>query len=87
MEYDPTQANLQALLAVEDETMKQRNVEPVLFEGRRVGEHTNAEKLDWFAAELEHHTFGADIWGTPLGTMRSRGQVGEHIWEAPLELL
>jgi hypothetical protein len=43
---------VQALLAAADETMKQRNVESVLFEGRRVGEQTNAEKLDWFAAQL-----------------------------------
>ncbi|KAK1651445.1 hypothetical protein QYE76_069250 [Lolium multiflorum] len=62
-EYDPTPANVQALLAAADETMKQRNVESVLFEGRRVGDHTNAEKLDWFAAELvaEHRGRGARI--------------------------
>lgn len=62
-EYDPTPANVQALLAAADETMKQRNVESVLFEGRRVGDHTNAEKLDWFAAELvaEHRGRGSRI--------------------------
>ncbi|KAF7049686.1 hypothetical protein CFC21_058180 [Triticum aestivum] len=62
-EYDPTQANVQALLAVADETMKQRNVESVLFEGRRIGEQTNAEKLEWFAAELvaEHRGRGSRI--------------------------
>ncbi|XP_020180933.1 patatin-like protein 6 [Aegilops tauschii subsp. strangulata] len=62
-EYDPTQANVQALLAAADETMKQRNVESVLFEGRRIGEQTNAEKLEWFAAELvaEHRGRGSRI--------------------------
>ncbi|KAM0881908.1 hypothetical protein ACQ4PT_032632 [Festuca glaucescens] len=59
-EYDPTPANVKALLAAADETMKQRNVESVLFEGRRVGEHTNAEKLDWFAAELVAEHRGRD---------------------------
>ncbi|KAI4993722.1 hypothetical protein ZWY2020_008035 [Hordeum vulgare] len=62
-EYDPTQANVQALLAAADEAMKQRNVESVLFEGRRIGQQTNAEKLEWFAAELiaEHRGRGSRI--------------------------
>uniref|UniRef100_A0ACD5X1E3 Uncharacterized protein n=1 Tax=Avena sativa TaxID=4498 RepID=A0ACD5X1E3_AVESA len=62
-EYDPTPSNVQALLAAADETMKQRNVESVLFEGRRIGEQTNAEKLEWFAAELvaEHRGRGSRI--------------------------
>ncbi|KAM3229716.1 hypothetical protein ACQJBY_060501 [Aegilops geniculata] len=62
-EYDPTQANVQALLAAADEAMKQRNVESLLFEGRRIGEQTNAEKLEWFAAELvaEHRGRGSRI--------------------------
>ncbi|CAD6210460.1 unnamed protein product [Miscanthus lutarioriparius] len=62
-EYDPTPGNVRALLAAADEMLKQRNVESVLFEGRRVGEQTNAEKLDWFAAELvaEHRSRGSRI--------------------------
>ncbi|XP_062216169.1 patatin-like protein 6 [Phragmites australis] len=62
-EYDPTPANVRALLAAADEMLKQRNVESVLFEGRRVGEQTNAEKLDWFAGELiaEHRSRGSRI--------------------------
>ncbi|TVU47702.1 hypothetical protein EJB05_07309, partial [Eragrostis curvula] len=62
-EYDPTPANVSALLAAADEMLKQRNVESVLFEGRRVGEQTNAEKLDWFAAQLvaEHRSRGSRI--------------------------
>ncbi|KQK22522.1 patatin-like protein 7 [Brachypodium distachyon] len=62
-EYEPTPANVHALLAAADETLKQRNVESVLFEGRRIGEQTNAEKLDWFAAELvaEHRSRGSRI--------------------------
>ncbi|GJN08437.1 hypothetical protein PR202_ga26353 [Eleusine coracana subsp. coracana] len=62
-EYEPTPANVSALLAAADEMLKQRNVESVLFEGRRVGEQTNAEKLDRFAAELvgEHRSRGSRI--------------------------
>ncbi|CAL4930161.1 unnamed protein product [Urochloa decumbens] len=62
-EYEPTPGNVRALLAAADEMLKQRNVESVLFEGRRVGEQTNAEKLDWFAAELvaEHRSRGSRI--------------------------
>jgi len=62
-EYEPTPANVRALLAAADEMLKQRNVESVLFEGRRVGEQTNAEKLDRFAAELvaEHRSRGSRI--------------------------
>jgi hypothetical protein len=32
--------------------LAQRNVESVLFRGRRLSEHTNAEKVDALAAEL-----------------------------------
>ncbi|CAN6320648.1 unnamed protein product [Urochloa humidicola] len=62
-EYEPTPGNVRALLAAADEMLKERNVESVLFEGRRVGEQTNAEKLDWFAAELvaEHRSRGSRI--------------------------
>ncbi|KAL6649602.1 hypothetical protein ACP70R_013826 [Stipagrostis hirtigluma subsp. patula] len=62
-EYDPTPANVRALLAAADDMLNERNVESVLFEGRRVGEQTNAEKLDWFAAELvaEHRSRGSRI--------------------------
>ncbi|KAG2542044.1 patatin-like protein 6 [Panicum virgatum] len=62
-EYEPTPGNVRALLAAADEMLKQRNVESVLFEGRRVAEQTNAEKLDRFAAELvaEHRSRGSRI--------------------------
>ncbi|PAN50567.1 hypothetical protein GQ55_9G539200 [Panicum hallii var. hallii] len=62
-EYEPTPGNVRALLAAADDMLKQRNVESVLFEGRRVGEQTNAEKLDRFAAELvaEHRGRGSRI--------------------------
>ncbi|KAJ1297917.1 hypothetical protein BS78_01G415000 [Paspalum vaginatum] len=62
-EYEPTPGNVRALLAAADEMLKQRNVESVLFQGRVVGEQTNAEKLDCFAAELvaEHRSRGSRI--------------------------
>lgn len=40
-----------------EEMLKQKNVESVLFGGKKISELTNLEKLDSFAAELvlEHH--------------------------------
>lgn len=32
--------------------MSQRNVESLLFRGKKVSEQTNGEKLEWFAGEL-----------------------------------
>ncbi|CAA7408928.1 unnamed protein product [Spirodela intermedia] len=40
------------VLAAAAALLEQKNVESVLFEGRRVSEKTNAEKLEWAAAEL-----------------------------------
>ncbi|KAJ3670017.1 hypothetical protein LUZ60_010341 [Juncus effusus] len=35
-----------------EEMLSQRNVESVLFRGKKLAEQTNAEKLEWFAHEL-----------------------------------
>lgn len=32
--------------------LRQKNVESVLFGGKRIGDQTNFEKLEWFAGEL-----------------------------------
>lgn len=32
--------------------MSQRNVESLLFRGKKISDQTNAEKLEWFASEL-----------------------------------
>ncbi|KAL8231923.1 hypothetical protein R6Q57_001701 [Mikania cordata] len=44
--------NVKMLTGIAEEMLKQKNVESVLFEGKRIGEQTNFEKLDWFAGEL-----------------------------------
>lgn len=49
---DPSPANVKALLGAAEEMLKQKNVESVLFGGKKIGEQTNMEKLDWFAGEL-----------------------------------
>lgn len=35
-----------------DEMLVQKNMESILFQGKRISEKTNAEKLEWFAGEL-----------------------------------
>ncbi|RWR85805.1 patatin-like protein 7 [Cinnamomum micranthum f. kanehirae] len=35
-----------------DEMLAQKNMESILFQGKRISEKTNAEKLEWFAGEL-----------------------------------
>ncbi|KAF2295801.1 hypothetical protein GH714_034053 [Hevea brasiliensis] len=44
--------NVKMLIAIAEEMLKQKNVESVLFGGKRIGEQSNFEKLDWFAGEL-----------------------------------
>ncbi|KAI3734751.1 hypothetical protein L6452_14229 [Arctium lappa] len=48
--------NVKVLIGIADEMLRQKNVESVLFGGKRIGEETNFEKLEWFAGEvvLEH---------------------------------
>ncbi|MQM23161.1 hypothetical protein Taro_056226 [Colocasia esculenta] len=52
VDSDPSPGNVKMLLGVADEMLKQKNVESTMFGGRRIGEQTNSEKLDWFAGEL-----------------------------------
>ncbi|KAL5710090.1 Patatin-like protein 6 [Ranunculus cassubicifolius] len=52
VDHDSSPSNVKMLVGVAEEMMKQKNVESVLFGGRRIGEQTNFEKLDWFAGEL-----------------------------------
>lgn len=40
------------LLGLAEEMLKQKNVESVLFSGKKIVEQSNFEKLDWFAGEL-----------------------------------
>lgn len=52
VDTDPSPSNVEMLIGVSEEMLKQKNVESVLFGGKRIAEHSNFEKLDWFAGEL-----------------------------------
>ncbi|KAM0031801.1 putative patatin-like phospholipase domain, Acyl transferase/acyl hydrolase/lysophospholipase [Helianthus debilis subsp. tardiflorus] len=52
VDSDGSPANVKLLTGIADEMLKQKNVESVLFGGKRIAEQTNFEKLDWFAGEL-----------------------------------
>lgn len=52
IDSDPNPENVKLLVKIGDEMLKQKNVESVLFNGKRIGEESNLEKLDWFAGEL-----------------------------------
>lgn len=52
VDSDPSPSNVKMLTEIADEMLKQKNVESVLFGGKKIGEQTNFEKLDWFAGEL-----------------------------------
>ncbi|KAJ4780193.1 Patatin [Rhynchospora pubera] len=57
VDCDPRPENIKTLLRAAEEMLRQKHVESVLFEGKKVGERTNMEMLDVFARELvqEHH--------------------------------
>lgn len=52
VDTDPAPNNVKMLIAIAEDMLKQKNVESVLFGGKRIGEQSNFEKLDWFAGEL-----------------------------------
>jgi len=52
VDTDSSPGNVKMLVGIAEEMLKQENVESVLFGGKRIGEHSNFEKLDWFAGEL-----------------------------------
>nr|GMC72960.1 patatin-like protein 6 [Ipomoea batatas] len=52
VDTDPSPSNVRMLVGVADEMLSQKNVESVLFGGKRIGEQSNSQKLDWFAGEL-----------------------------------
>ncbi|CAN1747377.1 Patatin-like protein 6 [Linum perenne] len=52
VDNDPSSKNVKMLVGMAEEMLKQKNVESVLFGGKRIGEQSNFEKLDWFAGEL-----------------------------------
>lgn len=52
VDTDPGPSNVKMLAEMAEEMLKQKNVESVMFGGKRIGEQSNYEKLDWFAGEL-----------------------------------
>ncbi|KAF7132056.1 hypothetical protein RHSIM_Rhsim09G0152300 [Rhododendron simsii] len=62
-DLDPSPSNVKMLVEIADEMLKQKNVESVLFGGKKIAEQSNFEKLDWFAGELvlEHQRRGCRI--------------------------
>lgn len=52
VDTDPSVSNVKMLVNMAEEMLKQKNVESVLFGGKRIGEQSNYDKLDWFAGEL-----------------------------------
>ncbi|KAL9165429.1 hypothetical protein ABFS82_06G170200 [Erythranthe guttata] len=52
VDSDPSSSDIKTLIGKADEMLKQKNVESVLFSGKRIGEQSNLEKLDWFAEQL-----------------------------------
>ncbi|KAK4835174.1 hypothetical protein QYF36_006279 [Acer negundo] len=52
VDTDSNPSNVKMLVGIAEEMLKQKNVESVLFGGKRIGKQSNFEKLDWFASEL-----------------------------------
>ncbi|KAH0676897.1 patatin-like protein 6 [Solanum tuberosum] len=52
IDADPSPNNVKKLVGIADEMLKQKNVESLLFGGRKIAEQSNFQKLDWFAGEL-----------------------------------
>ncbi|KAL6552867.1 Patatin-like protein 6 [Orobanche hederae] len=52
VDSDPSPSNVKMLIEMGDEMLKSKNVESVLFNGKKIGEQSNMEKLDWFAEQL-----------------------------------
>ncbi|XP_073021444.1 patatin-like protein 6 isoform X1 [Primulina eburnea] len=52
VESHPTPSKLKMLISAADDMLRQKNVESVLFNGKRIGERSNFEKIEWFAEQL-----------------------------------
>ncbi|CAL9201825.1 unnamed protein product [Musa hybrid cultivar] len=50
--YSARTSNADRLICAMEERLSQRNVESLLFRGKKISDQTNAEKLEWFASEL-----------------------------------
>ncbi|OAP10941.1 PLP6 [Arabidopsis thaliana] len=52
IDTDAGPSNVNMLVGVAEEMLKQKNAESVLFGGKKISEESNYEKLDWLAGEL-----------------------------------
>ncbi|KAG6391456.1 hypothetical protein SASPL_149211 [Salvia splendens] len=52
VDSDSSPSNVKVLMGIAEDMLKQKNVESVLFSGKKMGEQSNLEKLDWFADQL-----------------------------------
>ncbi|KAJ4906804.1 Patatin-like protein 6 [Raphanus sativus] len=52
IDTDASPSNVNMLVGVAEEMLKQKNVESVLFGGKKINQESNFEKLDWLAGEL-----------------------------------
>ncbi|KAG6389729.1 hypothetical protein SASPL_151202 [Salvia splendens] len=52
VDSDPSPSNMKMLMGIAEDMLRQKNVESVLFSGKKMGEQSNLEKLDWFADQL-----------------------------------
>ena len=52
MDTDPSPSNVKMLTGIAEEMLKQKNVESVIFGGKRIGEQSNFEKLYWLLVSL-----------------------------------
>lgn len=49
---DASSSNVNMLVGVAEEMLKQKNLESVMFGGKKISEESNFQKLDWLAGEL-----------------------------------
>ncbi|KAL6584565.1 hypothetical protein OROMI_003854 [Orobanche minor] len=52
VDSDPSPSNMNLMTGIADDILKQKNIDSVLFGGKRLGEQGNSKKLDWFAEQL-----------------------------------
>lgn len=70
MDTDPRAENVKKLTEIADEMLKQNNVESVLFGGKRIGEMSNSDKLEWFASELVIEQQRRSVSASPTVTLK-----------------
>ncbi|CAF2069013.1 hypothetical protein Bca4012_087041 [Brassica carinata] len=70
VDTDPRAENVKKLTEIADEMLKQNNVESVLFGGKRIGEMSNSDKLEWFASELVIEQQRRSVSASPTVTLK-----------------